>query len=172
MTKFGSRGQKILKFIHLVMVCLWTGGAVALNLMILLLGPATSGEELYGYNMAAILVDDAVLIPGAMGCLITGILISGLTPWGFFKHKWVTIKYILTVFCILFGTFVLGPTVNDQPQITKEFGLSAISNSTYMANWLNSVLGGIFQMLAFMFMILISILKPWRKSGSAKDAAA
>ncbi|MDR1395006.1 MAG: hypothetical protein LBK52_02390, partial [Deltaproteobacteria bacterium] len=80
MKKFGKNGQKILKVIHLLMAGLWIGGAVGLNLMLLLLGPAAAGEELYGYNMSVILVDDFVIIPGAMGCLVTGILISGLTP--------------------------------------------------------------------------------------------
>jgi hypothetical protein len=163
MKKLGSRGQKILKIIHLIFVSVWTGGALAINLLILVLGPATSGDELYGYNMAAILVDDLAIIPGAMGCLITGLLISGLTPWGFFKTRWVAIKWILTVVCILFGTFILGPTVNEQPIITKDYGLDALMNDRYLANYFYSVLGGAFQMLALAFMISISVLKPWRK---------
>ncbi|MDR1085019.1 MAG: DUF2269 family protein [Deltaproteobacteria bacterium] len=164
MKKFGKTGQKVLKAVHLLMAGLWIGGAVGLNLMIILLGPATSGEELFGYNMSVILVDDLVIIPGAMGCLVTGLLISGLTPWGFFKHRWVAIKWLLTVFCIIFGIVVLGPTVNDQPQYSQEYGLQALNNPEYMANYFYSILGGIFQMLALSFMVIISVFKPWRKS--------
>jgi hypothetical protein len=95
---------------------------------------------------------------------LTGLLISGLTPWGFFKHRWVAIKWVLTVFCILFGTFVLGPTVNGQPEITNNLGLAALGDDQYMANWINSLLGGLFQILALIFMIAISVLKPFRKT--------
>ncbi|MDR0548743.1 MAG: hypothetical protein LBI10_04940 [Deltaproteobacteria bacterium] len=152
-----------MKFLHLVLVSLWVGGAISLNLMIFCLGPATSGPELYGYNLACVLVDDLAIIPGALGSLLTGLLISGLTPWGFFKHRWVTIKWILTIFCILFGTFFLGPTVNGQPPISEEYGLAALNDPQYVANWLNSLIGGLFQMLALFFMLAISVLKPWRK---------
>ncbi|MDR1577917.1 MAG: DUF2269 family protein [Deltaproteobacteria bacterium] len=163
MKKLGARGQKVLKTVHLLLAGLWVGGAVGLNLLIICLGPAASGEELLGYNLAAILIDDFVIIPGAMGCLLTGLLISGLTPWGFFKRKWVAIKWILTIFCILFGTFVLGPTVNNQPDITIKFGLDALANPEYQSNYFYSVLGGVFQILALAFMVIISVFKPWRE---------
>jgi hypothetical protein len=99
-----------------------------------------------------------------MGCFITGLLISGLTPWGFFKHRWVAVKWILTIFCIVFGIVVLGPTVNDQPQYSAKEGLLALNNPEYLSNYINSILGGIFQMLALIFMVTISVIKPWRKS--------
>ncbi|MDR1607250.1 MAG: DUF2269 family protein [Deltaproteobacteria bacterium] len=161
MKKLGSRGQKVLKTLHLIAAGLWVGGAVGLTLLIVCLGPATSGPELLGYNLAAILVDDLVIIPGAMGCLITGLLISGLTPWGFFKRRWILIKWILTVFCILFGTFYLGPPVNNQPAITTELGLEALNDAQYHANYIKNIIGGIFQLLALAFMVIISVFKPW-----------
>jgi hypothetical protein len=162
MTKFGKLGQRVLKIIHLFFVCLWVGGAVGLNLMLLGLGPARSGNELLGYNLAVCFVDDLIIIPGAIGCLITGFLISLFTNWGFCKHKWVFIKWILTVLCILVGTFVLGPTVNEQPEITLMRGIEALAEPVYRANYFNSLLGGSIQVTAILFMVVISVIKPWK----------
>lgn len=168
MLKFGAKGQRILKIFHLITTCLWVGGAITLNLMSLMLGPAASGPELFGYDLARKFVDDLIIIPGAMGCLISGLLISWLTPWGFFRHRWVAVKWILTVACILFGTFFLGPMINGQPLISQELGLAALSDPTYAANRFHNLLGGGAQLLLILFMVAISVLKPWKqKSGAA-----
>jgi putative copper export protein len=164
MAKFGARGQRVLKIIHLVCAGLWIGGAIALSIMVAALGPGQTGAELLGYDVARKFVDDFVVIPGAVGCLFSGLLISALTPWGFFKHPWVAVKWILTVACILFGTFVLGPMINGQPSISLTLGLEALADPVYQANLENSLLGAVLQLSAIVFMVAISVLKPWKKA--------
>ena len=163
MRKFGARGQRVLKIIHLIMVGLWVGGAVGLTLMSAFLGPGTSDGELYGYDLARKFVDDWVIIPGAMGCLFSGLLISWLTPWGFFKHRWVAVKWVLTVACILFGTFVLGPFVNGRAMMSLDFGLRALDKPAYVDSLDRTLLFGGLQVLVILFMVAISTLKPWKR---------
>ena len=168
MKKFGARGQRILKIIHLLLVGLWLGGALALNLMLAALGPGWSGGELLGYDLARKFVDDFVIIPGALGCLLSGLLISLFTPWGFFRHRWVAVKWILTVACIIFGTFYLGPRINGQPPLSLALGLAAASDPVYLANRLANMVGGWGQMAVLIFMVAISVLKPWKKRSQAE----
>ena len=141
---------------------LWVGGAFGLNLMLLLPGSPGSGGELLGYNEACKFVDDFVVIPGAIGCLVTGLLFSILSPWGFFKHRWVAVKWVLTVLCILFGTFYLGPRINGQPPISMADGLDALQNPVYLSNLSGNIKGGLTQMALITFMVAISVLRPWR----------
>jgi hypothetical protein len=161
MAKSGKKVQKILKIAHLIFVCLWVGGAITFNVLLLGLGPAESGNELLGYALAAKLVDDGIIVIGALGSLITGILMSLCTHWGFFKRRWITVKYLLTIFCIVIGIVVLGPTVNEQPSIVRTLGLGALSDLLYLSNQKASILGGACLILCILFMLVISVLKPW-----------
>ncbi|MDR2387074.1 MAG: DUF2269 family protein [Deltaproteobacteria bacterium] len=165
MAKVGPKGMKILKLFHLIAAGLWIGGAVALNLMIYALPLPQSDGELYGYNIACKFVDDYVVIPGAIGCLVTGFLICLLTQWGFFKHRWVIIKWFLTVACILFGTFYLSKTVNNQPHISADEGTMALANLDYVSNRLGSLRGGLLQLISMVVMFWLSVCKPLKGRG-------
>jgi hypothetical protein len=144
------------------MAGLWLGGAVALFLMILSLDQAKSGEQLHAYDLAREFLDDFVLVPGAVGCLLSGLLISWTTSWGFFKHRWVAIKWLLTVAGILFGTFVLGPPLYSQAPLSSAQGLAALTNPDYLANRLWNLVGGVIQIFLIFFMVGISVIKPWK----------
>jgi hypothetical protein len=170
MKKLGAQGQRILKIIHLVLAGVWLGGALALNLMLAALGPGQSGGELLGYDLARQFVDDFVIVPGALGCLLSGLLISLFTPWGFFKRPWVALKWLLTIICILFGTFYLGPRINGQPVISLDLGLAAAADPAYLANRLENMIGGWSQAAVLLFMVAISVLKPWKKRGFSGSA--
>ncbi|MDR1081720.1 MAG: hypothetical protein LBQ79_12370 [Deltaproteobacteria bacterium] len=171
MKKLGRTGQRVIKIVHIFFASLWVGGAVSLNAALLLLGPAETMGELLGYNYAAMIIDDAIIIPGAMGCLLTGLFISGFTHWGFFKYRWVLVKYVLTVLCIVVGIVVLGPTVNNQPAITMELGIAAYGDPEYHANYVHCLMGGAFQLTAILFMLSISSLKPWNRTGKTVEVA-
>jgi hypothetical protein len=169
MKKLGSTGQKILKITHLILASMWICGAITLNLMLLLLEPAQNGGVLHGYDLAIKFVDDLIIIPGAVGCLISGLFISWLTAWGFFRHRWVAVKWVLTVVCILAGTFIIGPFVNGQPPISLALGIEALSDTTYIANHSGNIIGGMIQLSSLIFILVISVLKPWRKRNDKKQ---
>jgi len=150
-----------LKGVHLIFVCLWVGGA--LGVMVIQNGGG-AGEALFGRDVAARLVDDFVVIPGAMGSLLTGLIYSLFTPWGFFKHRWVAVKWFITLYGVLFGTFFLGPWLNSLAPVSAKLGGGAMGDYAYMrARDLNSFWGGV-QICTLLFALVISVLKPWRKA--------
>ncbi|MDR1920252.1 MAG: DUF2269 family protein [Candidatus Adiutrix sp.] len=171
MKKIGANGQKTLKTLHLITICLWLGGAVAINIMPLVMAPAQSGGELFGYDLARKFLDDFIIIPGAMGCLLTGLFICWLTPWGFFKHRWLVVKWALTIASILFGALVIGPFINDQPPISAELGLEALTDAVYAANFSQGLILGFLQTLVIIFLVVISVLKPWRRRAATGSEA-
>jgi putative copper export protein len=164
MPKFGKTGLRTLKVLHLLTAGLWVGGSFGLNAMLLSPGSPSSGGELVGYNEACVFVDDLVVIPGAVGCLVTGLLFSVFSHWGFFKHRWLAVKWVLTVLCILFGTFFLGPRVDAQPAISTAQGLGALQDPAYLANRAGVITGGLVMVTLIFLMVAISVLRPWKAS--------
>jgi uncharacterized membrane protein len=164
MTKLGAKGLRWLKGFHLIAVSCWLGGAVALLLLYFLKNGLRDGGVLYGVNQSIHHIDMVVVvIPGAFGCLITGLIYSSFSNWGFFKHNWLIFKWIVTVAAILFGTFFLGPWETTMMEISGKLGMASLSDQAYLYNQkMNLIFGGI-QCFVLMITLFISIFKPWKK---------
>jgi uncharacterized membrane protein len=169
MPKLKAKGLKWLKSFHMIAVSCWVGGAVSLILLYFLKNGIDNGGVLYGINQSIHHVDIAVVvIPGAFGCLVTGLIYSSFSNWGFFKHTWMIFKWIVTVAAILFGTFFLGPWETNMMEISGKIGLSSFNNSDYLYNEKMNLIFGTIQVLVLMITIFISIFKPWKSKKSKK----
>lgn len=168
MPRLKAKGLKWLKGFHIIAASCWVGGAVSLILLYFLKNGVTDGNVLYGINQSIHHIDmGVVVIPGAFGCLITGLVYSSFSNWGFFKHTWIIFKWIVTIAAILFGTFFLGPWEEAMMEISGTLGISSLSNPEYLYNEKMNLIFGTIQILVLMITIFISIFKPW-KSRKAK----
>jgi uncharacterized membrane protein len=162
MKKLTRNGQKWLKFFHILFAGTWVGAGLCLNLMIIFL-EGKDDRMLYGILVSMKFIDDFVIIPCAMMTLLTGVLYSMLTNWGWFKFKWITVKWIITLYGILFGTFFLGPWLNSLPLMADTSGLKALTFPKFIYSTNMLYIFGVFQVFTLIFAILISTLKPWNK---------
>lgn len=163
MKKLGQKGRSWLKGFHIFFACAWVGTGISMMVLSLVNGHIQNGDELYAVNASIKVLDDYIIIPAALGSLITGLLISLYTNWGFFKFNWVIFKWVATLAQIIFGTFWLGPWTNNATAISDlERGL-ALQNSAYLYDkQMGAVFGGI-QVLLLIAQVLISAYKPWGK---------
>lgn len=168
MKPIGSTGRAWLKGFHIFFACTWIGTAISMQLLTFVRSHISTGDELWAVNAAIKLLDDYIIIPSAFGVLITGILFSWLTNWGFFKFNWIIVKYLINIEAILFGTFFLGPWVNGMEAISKVERLSALQNITYLHNAKMVVYFGPLQALILIAAVFITVLKPWGKRGKAE----
>jgi uncharacterized membrane protein len=169
MPKLKAKGLKWLKGFHLIAVTSWVGGGVALILLYFLKDGVTDSGVLYGINQSIHHVDMAVVvIPGAFGCLLTGLIYSSFSNWGFFKHNWMIFKWIVTVTAILFGTFFLGPWETAMMEISGKIGISSLSDPAYLYNQKMNLVFGALQVLVLMITVFISIFKPWKSGKKGK----
>ncbi len=164
-----AKGLKWLKVLHLLCVCCWIGGAVSLLLLYFLKSDVSDGGVLYGINKSIHHVDMAVVvIPGAIGCMVTGLAYSALSSWGFFKQRWIIVKWIITVSAILFGTFFLGPWETKMMHISGDLGLGALESSDYLFNQRMNLWFGLLQFSILIITVWISVFKPWRSSAAGQ----
>lgn len=163
MKKLNPQGVKVLKMFHLFFAVLWIGGGIALLAVLFLVYPE-SGDELYMKSRVIQVIDDFLIIPGAIASLLIGVVYGVWTNWGFFKHRWITAKWILTVCQILFGTFFLGPWVNNNVDIAFELRDAALDHSTFLHNVQMSKICGTIQVVILVVgFIIVSVAKPWKK---------
>ena len=162
MKKLSSKGQRWLKSLHIYSACVWAGCATTLMIMQFFVDP-DDGSEFYGILYTLDFIDLFILVPGAIGVFLTALVYSIWTNWGWFKHNWITVKWIICVFGLVFGTFWLGPWLSDMAHIAKDQGLKALDDPTYLSNRKNSMIYGTFQGLTVVFAVFISTLKPWKK---------
>jgi len=163
MKKLNSTQTRILKIIHIFFFVSWIGGGICLISVMFLAQPALP-DDIYMKYRSMQVIDDFIIIPGALGSLFTGLIYSIWTNWGFFRQRWLTVKWILTVAQILFGTFALGPWLNGNVDIAMRLRGAALSSQDFTLNASYIKLWGTIQVLFLLFMVIISVIKPWKKT--------
>lgn len=161
MKKLGSKGLKVLKTLHLIFAMIWTTGAIAM-VLVTFLAKAELGDELHMKYSILLLIDNWLIITGAMTSLAIGIVYGVFTNWGFFKHRWIIVKWIITVAEILFGTFAYHPWLIRNLEIIGQLKEEAVHNAEYMTNNTWMEISGFFQAGLLLFLIVISVFKPWK----------
>jgi hypothetical protein len=162
MKKLSMKQQAWLNSIHIIFAAIWLGAGVCMVLVLYARNPA-NGDELHAIDSTLKLIDDFIIIPAALGSLFTGLLLSWLTPWGFFRFVWVTLKWVGTISLILFGTFWLGPWLNGMEALSATDPAAALQNPTYQHNQFMNTITAPFQIGLMLFLVVISVLKPWKK---------
>lgn len=111
MNLISGSGLKLLKFFHILFAVAWMGTAIGFLAGLALVVPAEPEANFYASLMK--LLDDWVLIAGAYGILLTGLIYGFFTSFGFFRQRWITLKWILSICLILAGTFCIGPLIDE-----------------------------------------------------------
>ena len=169
MKHLGLKGRQWLKGFHVFFACMWVGAAVCLAARQFTINPV-DGMELYGITATLDFIDIFVIIPGAVGIFLTGLLYSIFTNWGWFKHNWIIVKWVICIYGIAFGTYPLGPWMSELVVIAKQQGLAALTDPTFVHNQTMLMIFGTFQLLTLIFACFVSVLKPWKKKGGAAQS--
>lgn len=159
-----SRGMKILKIVHLLGAACWLGGAV--SMIMLNLYSAKAGREgmLYGINFSSHVLDMWVVITLGLGtCVLTGLIYGLLTPWGFFRQRWVAVKWLVTCLCFASGWIFLGRWEGALLAMSEAAGNAALQSAAYQQVRVLHLAGSLLQVSLLIFLVAISVIKPWRR---------
>jgi hypothetical protein len=167
MKKLGANGKQWLKSVHLTCSVIWLGAVVSMNLL-RWLGHPTTSSDLASLDQASQLIDRVAVYPAGLAALLTGFLESWLTNWSFFKYRWVTIKWIVTVALILYGAIFQGLWIGEMVSISQAEGMAALHNHVYLADQFLNALSAIVMIAALALLPFISVLKPWMKKDNRK----
>jgi hypothetical protein len=160
--KIGPSGMKWLKIVHVFLVVVFFGGilsSLALNLHINL----DKYEDSYLNYKNIIVISDNVVRWGAIGTLLAGLIYGFFTNWGFFKHRWVGVKFILYIIQTIVGIFIIDKLMISNMELLESQKELALSNPIFIRNHEIRQYAIYFQVVVTTFIFIISFLKPWRK---------
>ncbi|WP_415947660.1 DUF2269 domain-containing protein [Streptomyces sp. KLOTTS4A1] len=165
--KLNRPARRATLVVHVTAAAGWLG----LTLGLLALAAAAITTDSAATTEAAVrsmkLFADWLVIPLALLTLLSGLLLSLGTQWGLARHRWVYVKFWLTLATTAASTFALRPGVNHNAEIVSAGG--ALPDATDL------IMGPIVSLTAYVFMTVISILKPWgltRRGRRLRTAAA
>lgn len=168
MKPLGRGARSALLGFHILFAAAWLGGVAALLLVSLVGKRPAGGDALVLARSAMQWIDWTIIIPSCLGSLATGALFGWLTQWGFFKHLWLLIKWVLTVAMILFGIFFLGPWVDGTAKMAAELGIRALDEQGYASTAFRVAAFSVVQIALLTFMMFLSTFKPFgKKKGAA-----
>ncbi|MFF0446085.1 DUF2269 domain-containing protein [Streptomyces sp. NPDC004609] len=96
---------------------------------------------------------DWLVLPLAVLTLLSGLTLALGTAWGLMRHRWVVTKFCITLVTLTASVFALRPGVDHAVQ--------TVASGAPLPSATDLVMGPIVSFSAYLFMTVISVLKPW-----------
>ncbi len=154
--RLGRPARRAALVVHVIASAGWLG--LTLGLLALGITAATDGSA--GTVEASVramkLFADWLLLPVAFLTLLSGLLLSLGTVWGLARYRWVYTKFWLTLATTTATVFALRPGVNS--------AVTAVAAGGPLPDAGDVLFGPVVSLSAYVFMTVISVLKPWGKT--------
>ncbi|MBP2337160.1 hypothetical protein JOF41_003338 [Saccharothrix coeruleofusca] len=129
--------RKLLVWTHVVSSTTWMCMALALFAVVGYASAAVGEQRRHAFEIAHLL-DVEVLQFAATTAAFTGLMLSGLTPWGYFRHWWVLLKFGITLIQLYVGIFVLSPNLHpDGSAALTRVGALLMASALACQVWLS-----------------------------------
>lgn len=151
--KLNRPGRRVSLIVHVVSSASWLGltlGLLALGITATTTGSAVTVEASVRTMK---LFADWLLLPLAFLTLLSGLLLSLGTAWGLARHRWVWTKFWLTLATTTATAFALRPAANA--------AVTAVAADGVLPDAGDVLFGPVVSLSAYVFMTVISVLKPW-----------
>lgn len=156
------------KVIHLFSACLWGGGAMSMVLIHCAFTPL-SGDELYARDLCLKIIDEYVVTSGALGCLFTGAIFCVAGGWGFFRLRWIVLKWALNVGYILFGLLCYMPWLEEMARLSGSKRMMALQTPEYLKNQTLNEISAFAVLASLAVLVWVSVFKPWGAASKRKN---
>jgi uncharacterized membrane protein len=157
MGKIKGNGYKIVKLIHIIFASIWIGTAITVFYMLKVL---LNKDNVLPLLKAVQYIDFCVIIPANLLTFITGLIFSIGTDWGFFKHRWIIIKYIINLLPIIGGALIFGHPIFSMIAIAEEKGVDALTSPEFILSNKFMTIAFIIMIVLLFFAVYLSVYKP------------
>lgn len=151
--KLSRPARRAVLVVHVVASASWLGLTVGLLALGITAGSTGAAGTVEASVRAMKLFADWLLLPVAFLTLVSGLVLALGTQWGLARHRWVYVKFWVTLATTTATVFALRPGVNS--------AVDAVAAGGPLPDAGDVLFGPIVSLSAYVFMTVISILKPW-----------
>jgi hypothetical protein len=150
--------RKLVLTAHVIFAVGWLGAVVAYLALAVTGLKSQDSQMVRAAYLSMELVGWKVIVPLALATLVTGLIQSLGTEWGLFRHYWIAVKFVLTVFAIFVLIVHMRKAVAGMAQIAAEGLISPSDLVQQRGNLVFHPAGGL---LILLMNALLSFYKPW-----------
>lgn len=161
MRKISSTGLKLLKILHLLMIILFLGGILSSFALLIKLDLSDFDDVYSSYRIFNTVSDNAVKI-GTLETILLGAIYGFFTRYGFVKHKWLAVKWIMFIAQTFIGIFVIDKLMMANLALLETEKTLALTNPVFIHNHFLRMDVVIFQIALTLFALVLSVWKPGR----------
>ncbi len=151
--KLSRPARRAVLVVHVIASAGWLGLTVGLLTLAVTAATTGSAVTVEASVRAMKLFADWLLLPVAFLTLVSGLVLSLGTQWGLARHRWVYIKFWLTLATTTATAFALRPGLGST--------VAAVAAGGPLPDATGLMMGPIVSLSAYVFMTVISVLKPW-----------
>ncbi|MFB4290759.1 hypothetical protein ACBI99_24160 [Nonomuraea sp. ATR24] len=151
--------RRVWLVLHVSLSVGWLGGSYAM-LVMGVVALTSTGMPLRpaAYDMLHI-SDTAIMIPGSLGALVTGLVLALYTKWRVLHHWWVVTKLVLTVFAMISGYAYTAQGVK------AALAMTLVDPGADIGSLEPGLLAGSVVMLVVLSLAtVLSVVKPWGRT--------
>lgn len=153
------RLRKTVLSVHLITSIGWIGADLCL-LALGVTGVVTDDVMLAGsaYRAAGVMAS-WVVIPAAVGSLLTGVLLAVGSKWGLVRYWWVATSLVITTVMVMLAFFSLTPGLEDAASKVADAGTrgDALTGSERQ----QLMLVPVYALVLLLSVTVINVFKPW-----------
>lgn len=139
--------------VHVAASAGWLGLTLGLLALALTAYTTESASVIEASYRSMRVFTDWLVLPVAFLTLVSGLVLSLGTKWGLARHRWVFIKFWLTLATTTGSALALRPGVSSAADTVAAGGTVTEPRDLLM--------GPVVSLTAYLFMTVISVLKPW-----------
>jgi hypothetical protein len=161
MWKFGSLGLKILRMFHFLLIVLFLGGILSSLALLLRLDLSNFDDVYLTYKNFTVISDNIVKL-GAQGTILLGAIYGFFTRFGFIKHKWLALKWLLFIVQTFVGILVVDKLMTTNLALLEAEKALALSDPIFIHNHYLRFYVVMGQIGLTLIALILSVLKPGR----------
>jgi hypothetical protein len=156
--------RKILLVLHVVTSVGWLGLSTGYLALGITAWTTDRPVVQHGLFRALAVLGDYLVLPISLLAFTTGILLGLGTQWGLLRHKWVLVKFLLTLLAVLLTPFSFLAGVHSSVDIVDRTPLDQFA----VIDFNGLISAGVVSSSMYITCVLLSVFKPWGRTAYGK----